>query len=53
MKYKIFIQDKVYKTIEAKNTGEALSMVTKDIKKGKVSFLDKTKDSNIRIENAS
>lgn len=49
IKYKVFIQDVYLKTIEAPNTGVALSRVTKEIENGTIVF-DETKPHSIKLE---
>lgn len=50
MKYNVYIQDQLYKAMEAKNTGDVLAQVAKDIQNNDVYFYDKKKDANIRLE---
>lgn len=49
MQFNVSIQGKPYKTIEAPNTGVALSMVAEDIAAGLVSALDFNAAQNIVI----
>lgn len=48
--YKVYVQDKYYKTIENKNAGEILAIIANDIKNNSVPDFDHTKDQNVRIE---
>ena len=50
MQYKVYVQDKFYKIIEAPNTGSVLSQVSLDIKAGKIPDLDISIPQNIRVE---
>lgn len=47
--FDVFVQDSFYKTISAKNTGEVLAIVARDIKGGLVPGFDSTKDQNLRV----
>lgn len=49
MKYKVYIQNNYLKTIEANNTGEALSKVTVELENGTITF-DETQPRSIRLE---
>ena len=49
MQFNVSVQGKLYKTIEAPNTGVALSMVAEDIAAGLVPDLDPAADHNIAI----
>jgi hypothetical protein len=53
MQFNVSVQGKPYKTIEALNTGVALSMVAEDITAGLVPDLDPNADQNIVIAPAS
>ena len=50
MQYKVYVQDKFYKIIEAPNTGSVLSQVSLDIKEEKILDLDISVPQNIRVE---
>ena len=47
--FDVFVQDSFYKTISAKNTGEVLSIVARDVKQGLVANFDSSKNQNIKI----
>lgn len=49
MQFNVSVQGRPYKTIEAPNTGVALSMVAEDIAAGLVPDLDPNADQNIVI----
>ena len=49
MQFNVSVQGKPYKTIEALNTGVALSVVAEDIAAGLVPDLDPNADQNIVI----
>ena len=49
MQFDVSVQGRPYKTIEAPNTGAALSMVAEDIAAGLVHDLDPDADQNIAI----
>lgn len=50
MHFEVFVQDKFYKSLEAKNTGEALTVVARDIKSGLVPNFDSSKNHEIKLK---
>jgi hypothetical protein len=47
--FEVSVQGKVYKTVSAKNVGEVLGVVAKDMKNGAVAHYDSSKSANVRI----
>lgn len=47
--FDVFVQGKFYKTVSAKNTGDALALVARDIQKGLVSGFDSSKSHNVKV----
>ena len=49
IQYDVYVQEKFYKVIEAKNTGDVLSKVAEDLKNNLVPDFDAAQNQNIRI----
>lgn len=47
--FDVYVQNQFYKTISAKNTGDALTVVANDLRKGLVSHFNSSKDHEIKI----
>lgn len=53
MEFNVTVQGAFYKTVEAPNTGAALTIVAEDIAAGRVSHFDATQPHNISITPAA
>jgi len=53
MQFDVFVQGNFYKYLVAKNSGEVLAMVARDIKAGLVPGFDPSKNHNIKIISSS
>jgi len=49
MQFQVFVQNKLYKSLVAKNSGEVLALIARDIKAGLVSGFDPSKNHDIKI----
>ncbi len=47
--YQIFIQDKLYKTVESEYVSDILKDLSVEIQNGEVQYLDTTKPASIKI----
>jgi hypothetical protein len=48
-KFDVFVQGNFYKEVSAKNTGDVLAMISKDIQNNLVPGLDSAKNHEIKI----
>jgi Ca2+-binding EF-hand superfamily protein len=49
MQFDVFVQGKLYKSLAAKNSGEVLAIVARDIKKSLVPGFDSSKSHDIKV----